>query len=64
MLAEDQPSRAEIGAAPTGGMGDPQSKDGSYLAPSGVWSPHSRSEEHEPAVPPMGSAAPQDEQKQ
>ena len=45
-----------------GGVCDPQSKDGSYLAPScALWSPHSRSEEHEPAVPPMGSAAPQDE---
>ena len=52
MLAEDQPTIAELGGAAHGQNGAGEAAgDGSYLAPSGVWEPHSRSEEHEDALP-------------
>ena len=57
MLEEDQPAVAELGGPTHGGA--QAAGDGSYLAPSGMWSPHSRSEEHEDAVP----AARSEEQK-
>ena len=56
MLAEDQPMIAELGGAShshaaAAHPSEQAAGDGSYLAPSGVWSPHSRSEEHEEALP-------------
>jgi len=51
MLEEDQPAIAELGGATHVQASQQAAGGGDYLGPSGVWSPHSRSEEHEEALP-------------